>query len=174
MFPSSSQRRSIKAITSPWLQLPDIRPTKVLIVKDKFPDGLIFSPVAVGPTWQDLQSRNQTHYCISHDTVSEAPFSNCSYAFHVAKGEIFSLFLTYVVIGSSVAAVRVQSHPSDMDNDDRHCRNTGMACGAAMVPVSEVVESGRVREGGVWLVLAHCRLLSQTLMTSLILGLISH
>jgi hypothetical protein len=101
-------------------------------------------------------------------------FSNCSYAFHVAKGDIFSLFLTYVVIGSSVAAVRGQSRPSDMDNDNRHCRHTGMACGAAMVPVPEVVESGRVREGGVWLVLAHCRLLSQTLLTCLILGLISH
>jgi hypothetical protein len=31
-----------------WVQLPDIHPTKVLLTKDRLPDGIILPPVATG------------------------------------------------------------------------------------------------------------------------------
>jgi hypothetical protein len=39
--PSKSQKPSGKAISSLWVQLPDIHPIKVLFSKDKLPDEFI-------------------------------------------------------------------------------------------------------------------------------------
>jgi hypothetical protein len=40
MIPPKLQKPSGKAISSLWIQLPDIHPTKVLFIMDKLPDGL--------------------------------------------------------------------------------------------------------------------------------------
>jgi hypothetical protein len=39
-----------KVISSLWVQLPDILPTKVLFVKDKLPGVFMFPPVATAPS----------------------------------------------------------------------------------------------------------------------------
>jgi hypothetical protein len=42
-----SQRPSDKAIPSLCFQVLEIHPTKVLFIKDKFPDGFMFPPVTI-------------------------------------------------------------------------------------------------------------------------------
>jgi hypothetical protein len=49
MIPHKSQRPSAKAIPSLSVKLPDIHPTKVLLIKDKFPNRFMFPPVTVAP-----------------------------------------------------------------------------------------------------------------------------
>jgi hypothetical protein len=58
----STEVPSAKAIPSLWVKLPYIQPTKVLFVKDKLPDGSVFSPVSIALVWtcQGPQPRQQT------------------------------------------------------------------------------------------------------------------
>jgi hypothetical protein len=51
--------QSPTAIPSLWVQLLDIHPPKVLFVKDKLPDGLIFPPVTITPS-HSAQPKQQT------------------------------------------------------------------------------------------------------------------
>jgi hypothetical protein len=48
--PQKSNRPLAKAIPSLWVQLPDIRATEVLFVKDKLPEEFMFPPLATAPS----------------------------------------------------------------------------------------------------------------------------